>query len=139
MNLYRVPLQTSSTTGGAQNQIVNSTQNVDIKSMYSNIIIEEGIEAFEEALEKRCNERKKALPTSFLIELLGYVLKSNVFEFNGEYCLQIIGTAMGTRVAPTFANIYMDINEMTGKVGKIASKTVPFVHIHYQTLNRSSD
>ena len=36
------------------------------------------------------------------------VLKNNVFEFNAEFWLQLIGTAMGTRVAPTFANLFMD-------------------------------
>ena len=31
----------------------------------------------------------------------------NKFTFNGENFLQVKGTAMGTRVAPKFANVYM--------------------------------
>lgn len=39
--------------------------------------------------------------------LLRMVLQLNNFEFNGDHYLQVGGTAMGTRVAPTFANIFM--------------------------------
>ena len=35
------------------------------------------------------------------------VLTRNNFQFNGEQYLQIGGTAMGTRVAPTYANLFM--------------------------------
>ena len=30
------------------------------------------------------------------------------FEFNGDHYLQIGGTAMGTALAPNYANIFMD-------------------------------
>ena len=72
--------------------------------MYSNIPIEEGIKAFEEELEKREN---KMVPTEYYVKLLKLVLESNIFEFNREYYIQLLGTAMGTRVAPTYANIFM--------------------------------
>ena len=39
---------------------------IDIKSMYSNIIIEEGLEAFEEALEKGVIKGKKLCRHPFL-------------------------------------------------------------------------
>ena len=35
------------------------------------------------------------------------VLTMNNFRFNKEHFLQIVGTAMGTQVAPTYANIFM--------------------------------
>ena len=35
------------------------------------------------------------------------VLKNNVFEFNDNYYLQIQGTAMGTKMAPAYANLFM--------------------------------
>ena len=39
------------------------------------------------------------------------VLKMNNFTFNNKNNLQINGTAMGTRVAPTYANLFMDYIE----------------------------
>ena len=39
------------------------------------------------------------------------VLKKNVFEFNSECFLQISGTAIGTKMAPAYANIVMSIIE----------------------------
>ena len=80
---------------------------IDIKSMYTNIPIEEGILAFQELLNSRNDTEKAKFPTDFVVELLTLVLKSNIFEFNNELWIQILGTAMGTRVAPTFANIFM--------------------------------
>ena len=35
------------------------------------------------------------------------ILEINVFTFNGEYVFQVCGTAMGTRMTPCFANIFM--------------------------------
>ena len=77
---------------------------IDLKSMYTNIPIQEGLEAFREELDKRTD---KSIPTDFYIKLLELVLKSNIFEFDREYFIQLLGTAMGTRVAPTYANIFM--------------------------------
>ena len=39
--------------------------------------------------------------------LLFFVLTFNLFVFDSSFWLQIYGTAMGTRVAPTFACIFM--------------------------------
>ena len=36
-----------------------------------------------------------------------YVLHKNNFQFNGEHYLQIGSTAMGTKVAPSYANLFM--------------------------------
>ncbi len=42
-----------------------------------------------------------------LAKLLDLILKLNNFQFNGENFLQVGGTAMGTRVAPSLANMFM--------------------------------
>ena len=39
-----------------------------------------------------------------LIRLLEILLKCNIFEFNSELFLQLLGTAMGTRAAVSYAN-----------------------------------
>ena len=47
-----------------------------------------------------------------VLELLREVLHKNNFEFNGKHYLQVGGTAMGTRLAPSYANIFMgDLEE----------------------------
>ena len=66
-----------------------------------------GLQAFEKALNRRPLEEKSSVPTIFLLKLLEAVLEGNIFEFNGNYWKQTIGTAMGTRVAPTYANLFM--------------------------------
>ena len=43
-----------------------------------------------------------------LIEMLAQVLSYNNFQFDGKNYLQVGGTAMGTRVAPSYANIFMN-------------------------------
>ena len=68
--------------------------------MFSNIPIEEGLEAFKEQLDKM---EDKTIPTEFILKLLKLVLEKNIFEFEREFYIQLLGTAMGTRVAPTYS------------------------------------
>ena len=73
-------------------------------ALYTNIPQDEGIEAVREALQERDDLK---IPSEFLVRMLELVLKYNIFEFNKELFLQMIGTAMGTRAAPSYANIFM--------------------------------
>lgn len=79
----------------------------DVTSLYTNIPHELGIEAIRfwvnkhpEAVHPRFNE-------AFIIESLKIILQNNTFYFDGKYYKQILGTAMGTKVAPTYANLVM--------------------------------
>ena len=72
--------------------------------LYTNIPHEDGIKACEEVWEARAVEDP---PPQILINLLTLVLKCNNFEFSGKHYLQIQGTAMGTKMAPSYANIFM--------------------------------
>ena len=47
------------------------------------------------------------VPTRFLSELLSLILLENSFQFNLKDYLQTHGTAIGTKMAVTFANIFM--------------------------------
>ena len=80
---------------------------LDVTSLYTNIPNKEGLDSIEETLkEKRpMNENPK---NKSLTELLSLVLNRNNFQFNNQNYLQIGGTAMGTRVAPSYANLFMN-------------------------------
>ena len=73
-------------------------------SLYTNIPQSEGIESVREALEERT---KKKVLTNFIISLLQIILMFNIFEFNSDYWIQLIGTAMGAVPAVSYANIFM--------------------------------
>ena len=47
------------------------------------------------------------IPTHYLREILGFILNENSFQLNGENFLQKSGIAMGTKMAVSFANIFM--------------------------------
>ena len=47
-------------------------------------------------------------PTDTLGELIRLILTNNVFEFDNKHYRQIQGAAMGTKMAPSYAIIYMN-------------------------------
>ena len=78
---------------------------MDVTSLYTNIPNHEGLVAVARSL---INEQPKFTITyQSLLELLRLVLYKNNFKFNEEHYLQIGGTAMGTKVAPSLANLFM--------------------------------
>ena len=79
---------------------------VDVTSLYTNIPNDEGITACQKLLN--CHRSSTYCPSNDnIIHLLEYVLLMNNFDFNNKHYLQVGGTAMGTRVAPSLANIFM--------------------------------
>ena len=54
---------------------------LDISGMYTNVPWEEGMRAFEEAMNEREDQK---VPTYFLVKLLKLVLSSNIFIFDSE-------------------------------------------------------
>ena len=79
---------------------------LDVTSLYTNIPNNEAIESVKKVLET--HRRPTSNPkTDSLLKLLEMVLTMNNFQFNEENFLQVGGTAMGTRVAPSLANIFM--------------------------------
>ena len=78
---------------------------LDIESLYTNISHDEAITTF---LKKFIQHPKKV----FLLDLLKYVLKNNIFKFNNLTFTQLCGVAMGTKLAPALATIYIgDLEE----------------------------
>ena len=79
---------------------------LDITSLYTNIPHKEGTQAIKEFLA--IHRDTNALPhNSYITELLEVVLTNNYFDFNGKYYHQKSGTAMGTKLAPSYANLFM--------------------------------
>lgn len=80
---------------------------LDVSALYTNIPQEEGIEAVREMIKRHRHVVRGDLHVRTITTLLKMVLQMNNFKFNGQHYIQVGRTAMGTRVAPTFANIFM--------------------------------
>ena len=78
---------------------------MDVTSLYTNIPNMEGLVSIARSLIKHQPDFKLKYKT--ILELLKLVLHKNNFQFNGEHYLQIGRTAMGTKVAPSYANLFM--------------------------------
>lgn len=72
--------------------------------LYPHIPHNEGLDAIR-ALNKQDNQET---PTDLIVDLAELVLRNNNFEFDGKHFLQILGTAIGTKMAPAYANLFMD-------------------------------
>jgi hypothetical protein len=85
---------------------------VDVTSLYTNIPNDEGIQACMNMLNSHRTDNS-SLSNQSIKNLLEYTLHMNNFDFNGRHFLQTGGTAMGTKVAPSFANLFMAYFEET--------------------------
>ena len=84
---------------------------VDVVSLYSNIPHDEGLKALDRFLN---NYPDTPLEKNYILKLNEFILKHNYFSFDDDnmFYLQIKGTAMGTRMAPQYANIFVaDLEE----------------------------
>ena len=77
---------------------------LDVSSLYTNIPHNEGINACDNFLRTRPHNN---IPTGTLCDLIRMILTMNNFSFNDNHYLQIHGTAMGTKMAPSFANLFL--------------------------------
>ena len=82
---------------------------IDVVGLYPNIPHEDGLVAMRKALDER---EDKTVSTDSLIELTECVLKNNIFEHNTSFYKQLRGTAIGTKMAPPYAILFMgDLEE----------------------------
>ena len=77
---------------------------LDVTTQYCSIPHNDGIGACKKYLDRRT-----LLSTSCedICQLINFLLEITVLSINGEYFLQVCGTAMGTRMAPCYAIIFM--------------------------------
>ena len=85
---------------------------MDVASLYTNIPHEEGVTSVCHAYEDFYGD-KAPIPTKYLREMLYLILTENSFQFCGSNYLQTYGTAMGTKMAVAFANIFRIENRKT--------------------------
>ena len=86
----------------------------DVMYLYTNIRHKEHIAAGIHFME----EYKHLLPTNcppphIVRIILDFILKHSTFKFMDTHIHQILGTSMGTRMAPPYANLFMGKEERT--------------------------
>lgn len=77
---------------------------IDVSSLYTSIPHKDGLEAVEHTLN---NAPNLPIPLPVLLELIEMTLTMNTFTFNNTVYHQVQGTAMGTKMAPSYANLFM--------------------------------
>jgi hypothetical protein len=81
---------------------------IDVSALYLNIPHDEGIKA---VLNRLYNNNplsdEVTIPPNTMSDLLKIVLTRNYFQFADKMYHQIQGTAMGTKMAPAYANLFM--------------------------------
>jgi len=77
----------------------------DVSSLYPSIPIDESISVILDFIR---NYNDPKYPPIIVIEnILSFVLKYNCFNFADLFFLQVRGIAMGTKMAPNYANLFM--------------------------------
>ena len=77
---------------------------MDITSLYTVIPNSEGLQALKHFFDQRT---VKEPSSETLLRLAELVLTLNCFSFAGNYYKQINGVAMGTRMGPSYANLFV--------------------------------
>ena len=76
----------------------------DVIELYPSIPHDSRLKALKNILDKGKNQ---TISTADLVKMTEFTLRNNYFEFNGKVKQQILGTAIGTKWAPTYACIYL--------------------------------
>ncbi|CAJ0962968.1 unnamed protein product [Ranitomeya imitator] len=81
---------------------------LDVNNLYTSIQHTKGISATKQVL---VDSHMESTVISFLLELLKLVLTENFFIFEDTFYVQTQGSAMGSNVAPPYANCFMSVFE----------------------------
>ncbi|XP_075709805.1 uncharacterized protein LOC142743193 [Rhinoderma darwinii] len=81
----------------------------DVSALYLNIPHTLGIEAMSHFLSSEI--RIPIEQNNFLLQCIDFILQHNTFMFENKYYRQIKGCAMGSRFAPSYANLFMGMFE----------------------------
>ena len=81
---------------------------MDVKSLYTVIPNDEGLRALKHFFDQRSDLSPS---TSTLLRLAELVLNLNCFSFGDKFYRQINGVAMGTKMGPNYANLFVGFIE----------------------------
>ena len=87
---------------------------MDVTSLYTNIPQEKQINIVCKTYQT-FHLNKPPIPTLYFRDMLGLILKENSFHLNGKNYLQTHDTAMGAKMAVSFANIFMAAREIINR------------------------
>ena len=109
---------------------------MDIKSLYTVIPNNDGLQALKYHLDLRPEQQP---PTHTLVRLAELVLNLNCFDFDGNYYQQVGGVAMGTKMGPNYACLFVGYVE--GKMFEEYQGRKPALYKRYidDVLGASSD
>ena len=96
---------------------------MDVKSLYTNIPNREGIDAVKSHLEN--TDKQSMIPV--ISSFLWLILTLNNFQFNDTNYLQTSGVSMGTKCAPSYANLFMGYFEERYIYPHIANKNILYL------------
>jgi hypothetical protein len=99
----------------------------DVTALYTNMDIQRTLEVTRDALRQHPDANR---PDDYILRLLDITLNNNDFEFNGEYFLQICGTAMGKSYAPGLADLYMEKFDKKATAGNVVNQ-----HLYHRFLD----
>ena len=98
----------------------------DVKSLYTNIPHEDGLDALKLTLEKSQVPKNK---TETILEFSKLVLNSNHFNFLGKHYLQKSGTAMGDKNGTKLCKfIYGSVRRQNDEFICLQTLSVPQIH-----------
>ena len=72
---------------------------------------------------------------SAIIDLIRLILTMNIFKFNNNHYLQTHDTAMGTRMAPSYANLFLAKFETDALKHASATYLVAFHRRHFNDMD----
>jgi hypothetical protein len=85
---------------------------LDVAALYPSIPLDKGLQVARKALKRTRAEPGVKPSNKTLMTFLEAVLTKNNFTFNGGHYLQKTGTAIGTKVAPSFGNHFLNDFEL---------------------------
>ena len=110
----------------------------DVVSLYTCIPIDVALRKFKAFRYQWTKWDKKHIEFPYsimqwndILTLLKWVLENNIFTFGSKTYLQTQGVAMGTNCSPTFANVYLGIEEFLKFILHPKSDNIPICYKRY--------